>query len=45
MNRIFGEDLIQRQKLHKKIREDVKFINKSLSQIIKGKQIWECSPE
>ena len=32
MNRIFGEDLIQRQKLQKKIREDVKFINKSLSQ-------------
>ena len=31
MNRIFGEDLIQRQKLQKKIREDVKFV-KSLSQ-------------
>ena len=31
MNRIFREDLIQRQKLQKKIREDVKFV-KSLSQ-------------
>ena len=32
MNSNFGENLKQRQNLKKKIREDVKFVNKSLSQ-------------
>ena len=32
MNSNFGEGLVQRQKLHKKIWKDVKIVNKSLSQ-------------